>query len=464
MDTGYLVDGRFRLRDRLGTGGMAVVWRAGDEVLGRDVALKILDPRLAHDPALLARVRDEARAVARLRHPNIVNVYDYGEAPGPLPYVVMEIAEGRSLSHLLSGGPLPWRVATLVAVQVAAALAAAHDADVVHRDVKPGNVMVGGGRVKLVDFGISAATGDDDLAGGQLLGTPAYLAPERLEDGVVRPATDVYALGLLLYRTLAGRLPWDASTTTQMVLAHRYREPDPLPPIAGLPEEVAALCRRCLAKAPDGRPAAAEVAALLAEAVGLSPETLELPRFRASTDMPGGRPEPSTERVRQPTARVEAAVPADRTEGIERTTAASRSGPRLAAGAARWRALPPRRRVAALAAAGVLLSGGIMAATIPGGESGPPVEAAAPRSEAPLTAPAPSTPAPSTPAPSTPSESTPAESTAPAGTAADAAAHEDGKSRTPVAETAAIKAAKAPAAPPKAAKGKAKPKGKKKAK
>ncbi|WP_433796175.1 serine/threonine-protein kinase [Actinoplanes sp. CA-252034] len=276
MNSGDLIDGRFRLRDRLGAGGMSVVWRAHDQVLGRDVAVKVLSPALARDTARLAHIRDEARAVARLRHPNIVEVYDYGEAGG-LPYLVMEVAEGRTLAQLLTGGPLPWETAVVITAQVAAALAAAHERSVVHRDVKPANVVVSGARVKLLDFGISAVSGDDDHFAGHLLGTPAYLAPERLEHGVVRPATDVYALGLLLYRALAGRQPWAASTATEMVRAHRYQEPHGLPPVAGLPAEVARLCRRCLSKDPDQRPDAASAAATLAAAVSLDPAILALP-------------------------------------------------------------------------------------------------------------------------------------------------------------------------------------------
>jgi hypothetical protein len=276
MNTGDLIDGRFRLRDRLGAGGMSVVWRAHDEVLGRDVAVKVLSPALARNPARLAHIRDEARAVARLRHPNIVEVYDYGEA-GSLPYLVMEVAEGRTLSQLLTGGALPWQTAVVIGAQVAAALAAAHERSVVHRDVKPANVVVSGARVKLLDFGISAVSGDDDRTAGHLLGTPAYLAPERLEHGVVRPATDVYALGLLLYQALAGRLPWAASTATQMLRAHRYHEPAGLPTVPGLPAEVAGLCRRCLAKDPAHRPSAAAVATTLAAAVALDPAILALP-------------------------------------------------------------------------------------------------------------------------------------------------------------------------------------------
>ena len=258
---GRLAD-RYRLLDRLGAGGMSVVWRAHDEVLDREVAVKVLAP----GQALSDRILVEARAAARLRHPHVVEVYDFGRSPS---FIVMELVNGRSLSDLLTGGPLPWRLAVTIGAQVAAALAAAHDRGIVHRDVKPGNVMVTAGGVKLVDFGISASTGEADLIGGQVLGTPAYLAPERIDGGPVRPATDVYALGLLLHLMLAGRLPWDASTTTQMMRAHRYRTPDTLPPIPGLPASVVALVGSSLAKEPGSRPDAATAARVLADAAGL---------------------------------------------------------------------------------------------------------------------------------------------------------------------------------------------------
>src|SRR4029450_12357147 len=171
-------------------------------------------------PSLPERVRVEARAAARLRHPHVVEVHDYGQTEDDLPYVVMELVDGRSLADVLTRGALPWRSAALIGAQIATALAAAHALGVVHRDVKPSNVMVTSKGVKLVDFGISATVGEADRIGGEVLGTPAYLAPERIRGGPVRPATDVYALGLLLYLMLAGRLPWQASTTTQQRKAH----------------------------------------------------------------------------------------------------------------------------------------------------------------------------------------------------------------------------------------------------
>ncbi|SBT51819.1 serine/threonine-protein kinase [Micromonospora narathiwatensis] len=270
-----LLGERYRLIEQLGAGGMSVVWRGYDEVLGRQVAIKVLASRLASDRAFRHRIRVEAQAAARLCHPNITNVYDYGEseqAGVTVPYVVMELVDGGPLSSRLGrGGRLTWRESVTIGAEVASALATAHARGVVHRDVTPGNVMLTPTGVKVVDFGISALVGESDKGpDGALLGTPAYLAPERLDNGQVSPATDVYAVGLLLYRMLTGRLPWQASTTTQMLQAHMYRDPDPMPPVAGLPDEVEELVRRCLAKRPEDRPATAEVARTLAEAAGIA--------------------------------------------------------------------------------------------------------------------------------------------------------------------------------------------------
>ncbi|WP_127505445.1 serine/threonine-protein kinase [Actinoplanes solisilvae] len=337
MESGFLAGGRYRLIERLGHGGMSVVWRATDEVLGRDVALKVLAAQLATTElataqAVLRHLRDEARAAAGLRHPNVVEVYDYGESAEDgrtLPYVVMELVDGRSLHDLLSGGALPWRLAVVIGAQVAAALAAAHTHGVVHRDVKPANVMVTSTGAKLVDFGISAAAGADDDAAGEILGTPAYLAPERISGGPTLPATDVYALGLLLYLALAGHQPWTASTVTQMMRAHVYYEPAPLPPVAGLPSPVVRLVRRCLAKRPAERPSAAEVTELLSEIAGLPPaQLLDVPR-------PHEGHEPH------------------RTAALPTSVRPPAAGGRIVSAASRT----PRRRVASVGVAAVVLLG-----------------------------------------------------------------------------------------------------------
>ncbi|MGC4772094.1 protein kinase domain-containing protein [Micromonospora sp. DT44] len=269
-----LLDERYRLVEQLGAGGMSVVWRGYDEVLGRQVAVKVLASRLATDRAFRHRIRVEAQAAARLCHPNITNVYDYGESHQvglTVPYVVMELVDGGSLAARLGRElRLPWREAVTIGAEVSSALSTAHSRGVVHRDVTPGNVMLTPTGVKVVDFGISALVGESEKGpDGALLGTPAYLAPERLDNGQVSPATDVYAVGLLLYRMLTGRLPWEATTTTQMLRAHMYSDPEPMPAVPGLPDEVTDLVRRCLAKRPADRPDTAELARTLAEAAGM---------------------------------------------------------------------------------------------------------------------------------------------------------------------------------------------------
>ncbi|GIG89784.1 protein kinase domain-containing protein [Plantactinospora endophytica] len=269
-----LVGDRYRLVEELGEGGMSVVWRGHDEVLGRPVAVKMLAPRLSADRSFRDRLRTEARAAARLCHPHITGVYDYGESiryGRTVPYVVMELIDGESLASWLDReGPLPWWDGVVLGAQVASALASAHARGVVHRDITPGNVMLAAMGAKVVDFGISALVGERDGDGeGGLYGTPAYVAPERLNQGEVCPATDVYALGLLLYRTLTGRMPWQASTRTQVLRAHLYAEPAPLPPVPGLPDEVASTVLRCLAKAPEERPGSGELARTLARAAGV---------------------------------------------------------------------------------------------------------------------------------------------------------------------------------------------------
>ncbi|MEH0983708.1 serine/threonine-protein kinase [Micromonospora sp. CPCC 205556] len=269
-----LLGDRYRLIEQLGAGGMSVVWRGYDEVLGRQVAVKVLASRLASDKAFRHRIRIEAQAAARLCHPNITNVYDYGESEQvglTVPYVVMELVDGGPLTARLGRDrQLPWREAVTIGAEVTSALATAHARGVVHRDVTPGNVMLTPTGVKVVDFGISALVGESEKGpDGALLGTPAYLAPERLDNGQVSPATDVYAVGLLLYRMLTGRLPWQASTTTEMLRAHMYNDPEPMPEVPGLPDEVAELVGRCLAKRPQDRPLTAEVARTLAGAAGM---------------------------------------------------------------------------------------------------------------------------------------------------------------------------------------------------
>ncbi|MFI6239018.1 protein kinase [Micromonospora sp. NPDC050795] len=274
MQRDQLLAGRYRLLERLGSGGMSAVHRAYDEVLERDVAVKVL---VAADTNARQRIRGEAKAAARLSHPHVTSVYDYGESVvdgAEVPFVVMELLGGHTLERRLVVGPLPPRAGLRVCAEVASALAAAHDQGLVHRDIKPANVMLTPTGAKVLDFGIAAAAGAPEIDfEGRLMGTPAYLAPERLQAGEVRPASDVYALGLLLYRVLTGRLPWPAEAQTRMVRAHTPVEPDPLPALDGVPPEVHRLYRWCLAADPADRPPATDAARiLLAAASGAAPE------------------------------------------------------------------------------------------------------------------------------------------------------------------------------------------------
>jgi eukaryotic-like serine/threonine-protein kinase len=292
--------GRYKLLDELGTGGMAVVWRARDEVLGRPVAVKLLAGRYSDDPQSRARIRDEARAAATLSHPNICQVYDYGETSGTgTPYVVMELVNGPTLQQRVSNGKLPPRTVFRICGEVAAALAAAHEHGLVHRDIKMANIMVTPAGAKVVDFGIAAAAGPaspEDM----LVGTPAYLAPERLTGDLIVPASDVYALGVLLYRLLADESPWSVESTTQMLRAHVYLDPIPLPTTPGVPAAVAELIERCLRKDPASRPSASEVSGTLADAAEAAPipDPVRSPRIPIPSD--GGFNEQTS--VRAPAA------------------------------------------------------------------------------------------------------------------------------------------------------------------
>jgi eukaryotic-like serine/threonine-protein kinase len=297
-----VLGGRYQLKNRLGAGGMSVVWEAWDLVLERAVAVKVLAGTHATEPLARERIQAEARAAARLWHPRVTSVYDYGEcadaAGHRLSYVVMELLPGQTLSRRLAVGPLPPALALRTSAQVAEALAAAHEQNLVHRDIKPSNVMLTPAGVKVVDFGIAAAVGRSELeADGRLLGTAAYLAPERVTGGTVLPASDIYALGLLLYRALTNELPWSAETPTQMLRAHVYVDPAPLPPIEGVSAEVHRFIDRCLARDPAARPSAEAAAATLrdlADAADRAPAAaLPAPAVASAADPgAGARSEP----------------------------------------------------------------------------------------------------------------------------------------------------------------------------
>ena len=257
--------GRYTLRGRIAVGGMGEVWHATDTLLHRDVAIKLLKAEYLEDPGFLARFRAEARHTAGLSHPGIAAVYDYGEVNGA-PYLVMELVPGAPLSAILGAeGALPVAQALDIAAQTARALGAAHAAGVVHRDVKPGNILVApDGTVKVTDFGIARAIDAVPLTQtGMVVGTASYLSPEQASGKPTMPASDIYSLGVVTYEMIAGRRPFAATNPVAVALAHLQEAPEPLP--ADVPEPVRALVMSALAKSPDDRPADAAAFAERAE-------------------------------------------------------------------------------------------------------------------------------------------------------------------------------------------------------
>jgi eukaryotic-like serine/threonine-protein kinase len=256
---GRVLAGRYELGRVLGTGGMATVYLAGDRVLQRQVAVKVLNPPYALDPAFVERFAAEARTAARLSHPNVVAVFDSGADAG-VHYLVMEYVPGESLVALLRRqGPLPPRRAAGLAAQVCAALAAAHAQGVIHRDVKPGNVLLAGdGRVRVADFGIAKAATDHAGTGdGMVLGTAAYLPPEQAQGGPADARSDLYALGCVLYELLTGAPPFGSKTDSlpMAILERQVRQP-PEPPSARNPlvdHGLDAVVLTALAKRPEQR-------------------------------------------------------------------------------------------------------------------------------------------------------------------------------------------------------------------
>jgi eukaryotic-like serine/threonine-protein kinase len=267
---GRPLGGRYRIEAPLATGGMGEVWAARDLLLDRAVAVKVLGAAFAGDGRAAERLRREARAAGRLEHPNIARVLDLGE-DGGLPYLVMELLEGESLAERIErdGAMAPAEAARVVAA-VADALEAAHRAGVVHRDVKPGNVFLGpDGSVKVLDFGIASAAGEAALTTGDVIGTAAYLAPERALGHRATPAADVYALGVVLYELLAGRRPFQAASDLELAMAHVHAHPTPLAQAApGTPSFLVAACERAMARDPSSRPASAAAFAELLRAPG----------------------------------------------------------------------------------------------------------------------------------------------------------------------------------------------------
>jgi beta-lactam-binding protein with PASTA domain/predicted Ser/Thr protein kinase len=256
-----VLNGRYEIEDLLGQGGMARVFRGQDRVLGRTVAVKVLSPQFAGDDQFVARFRREAQAAAALNHPNIVSVYDTGDQ-GDVHYIVMEYVEGRTLRDIVrQEGPLLPERASEITQAVARALASAHEGGLVHRDIKPGNIMLTrDGEVKVMDFGIARTTTGDTLTQtAAVLGTAAYLSPEQAQGATVDVRSDIYSLGCVLYEMLTGRPPFTGDSPVS--IAYKHVREDPVPPSrlnGDVPEALEAVVMKAMAKNPENRYQTAE--------------------------------------------------------------------------------------------------------------------------------------------------------------------------------------------------------------
>ncbi|HWU90574.1 MAG TPA: serine/threonine-protein kinase, partial [Kofleriaceae bacterium] len=264
---GRVIAGRYRILAKLGEGGMGAVFRAEQISLKRTVAIKLLRPDVSSNPMLLRRFNAEAEAVAKLRHPNTVNIYDFGQDADGTLFIAMELIEGRSLRGVVHHeAPLPVRRSLAIAAQVAASLADAHGKTIIHRDLKPDNVMLTDrGRSKdnvtVLDFGI-AKLRDDSRAtqqmtqAGDMLGTPQYMAPEQIRAEAIDGRTDVYALGCMLYEMLTARLPFEAPTVMALLSKHLLEQappPSQRRPELGIPPAIDELVMSAMAKDPAAR-------------------------------------------------------------------------------------------------------------------------------------------------------------------------------------------------------------------
>lgn len=270
---------RYVFHELIGTGGMGEVWRATDTTLNREVAIKLLKPEHAEDPIGRSRFESEAKHAAALHHPNVVAVYDVGEMPTASglmrPFLVMELVDHKPLSELLRDGrPLAPEVVRDLLGQAGDALAAAHRAGIVHRDVKPANLLVTPARkVKVTDFGIARAQASTGITGtGQVMGTPQYLSPEQARGEKATPASDVYSLGVVAFECLAGYRPFQKETPVATAIAHLH---DPVPPLPDhVPADLAAVVMRSLQKDPSLRyaDAAAFTTAMVGHGAAADPD------------------------------------------------------------------------------------------------------------------------------------------------------------------------------------------------
>jgi serine/threonine-protein kinase len=298
LTPGLVLGERYRLAARIASGGMADVWSAEDEVLQRKVALKVMRPDPQHEDLFALRFRDEALHSAALNHTNIATLFDYGEDDG-LAFLVMELVDGKPLSQLIREyGPMPADHVRSVIGQCALALGVAHSAKVVHRDVKPANILVREDwLVKLTDFGIARAI---DASGhtraGDLLGTPSYISPEQALGRPATGASDLYALGVVGHEMLSGTKPFEKPTPIATAMSHIHEPPPPLPD--DVPEDLAGVIEHLLAKDPQDRPENARAVAIrlgLAdhEMAGLALGLAQAVYGESSLDTDGVLPDPA---------------------------------------------------------------------------------------------------------------------------------------------------------------------------
>jgi serine/threonine protein kinase len=314
-DQSRLLARRYRLGKPVGRGGMGTVWQAHDEVLGRDVAVKevILPHGLSDDERAIQYKRTfrEARTAARLGHPGVVTVYDVVEEDGR-PWIIMELIQSRSLDQVIKGeGPLPPRRAAEIGRQMLAALHAAHEAGVLHRDVKPSNVLLGpGDRAVLTDFGIATATGDVTLTQtGLVMGSPAYIAPERARGRTVGPASDLWSLGITLYAMVDGKSPYERSEPMASLVAIISEEPEPAANAGPLAPVIEGLLR----KNPDERMNAREAGMLLDVLVRAQSRAVESPAVQRTRPIPMPPEEAPAGAAREPAEASSPEAPAART-------------------------------------------------------------------------------------------------------------------------------------------------------
>jgi serine/threonine-protein kinase len=274
-------DSRYVIRRKLGSGGMADVYLAEDQELGRRVALKLLNERHAADEQFVERFRREAQSAAGLNHPNIVSIFDRGRAEGTY-YIAMEYLDGRTLKELLvRNGPTPIPIAIDYARQILGALSFAHKNGIVHRDIKPHNIIVGrDGRLKVTDFGIARSGASQMTEAGSIVGTAQYLSPEQARGAPVDQRSDLYSLGIVLYEMLTGKVPFTGDTPVEIAMKHLSQVPEPPSKLRPqVPHDLDAVVMRAIAKDPDQRYGSAEEMeadlARVARGVAVSPQTEE---------------------------------------------------------------------------------------------------------------------------------------------------------------------------------------------